>query len=313
MRARTRWKRVQRKLRRASAPLLSRSLPVVLCLLAAQGLSVTGAELKADTLEGFRHYVRATEARIDRQVEHPAGFLYVDGLAPERRSEVNDKLRRGEIFLERLVTRDTAGRQIEIPDGQVHHWIGDVFIPGVALTRVLEFTQDYDHHQDYYSEIVRSRLLARDGQAFKIFYRLRKQKVITVTLDTEHDVRYVRLDAARWLSRSISTRIAEVVDAGGRDEHEKPVGRDRGFLWRANSYWRFAGRDGGVYIEYEAVSLTRDFPTGLGWLIGPFLRSVPMESIEKTLSATRSAVLIRNSQPAVAAGPGLLPPGGSED
>jgi hypothetical protein len=296
MRVRTRRERAGWQLLRAKTRPLSRLFPIALCFLAAQSLPAMGAELKADTLEGFARYVRATEARIDRQVERPAGFLYVDGLGPERRSQVTGRLRRGEIFLERLETRDAAGRKIEIPGGLVHHWIGDVFIPRVRLRRVLEFTQDYDHHQDYFSEIVRSRLLARNGQHFKIFYRLRKHKVITVTLDTEHDVRYVRLDAAHCWSRSISTRIAEVVNAGSGDEHEKPVGHDRGFLWRANSYWRFAERDGGVYIEYEAVSLTRDFPAGLGWLIGPFVAGVPKESVEKTLSNTRRVVLIRNSQ-----------------
>lgn len=274
---------------------LFRSLPIVLCFLAAQGLPVTGAELKADTLDGFTRYVRATEARIDRQVKHPDAFLYVEELSPERRSQVTAELRRGEIFLERLVTRDAAGRKIEVPAGLIHHWIGDVFIPGATIRQVLDFAQDYNHHQDYFSEIVRSRLLARDGEDFKIFYRLRKHKVVTVTLDTEHDVRYVRLDATHWWSRSISTRIAEVANAGRPDEHEKPVGHDRGFLWRANSYWRFVERDGGVYVEYESVSLSRDFPASLGWLIDPFVVGIPKESIEKTLSTTRSAVLIRNS------------------
>ena len=286
----------QWNLRRANVWLCSRSLPIVLCFLAAQGLSAAGAELKAETLRGFARYVRATEARINRQVQRPEGFLYIDSLAPDRRSRVIGNLRRGEIFLERLATLDAAGHRIEIPGGLTHHWIGAVLIPGALLRRVLEFTQDYDHHQDYFSEILRSRLLARDGQHFKIYYRLRKHKVITVTLDTEHDVRYQRLDAAHCWSRSISTRIAEVVDAGTPDEHQKPVGHDRGFLWRAHSYWRFAERDGGVYIEYEAVTLTRDFPTGLGWLVAPFIRSVPKESIEKTLSTTRRAVLVSKFQ-----------------
>lgn len=296
MKVSTGWDICQWKLRRATRPSRSRLLPIALCFFATQSLSASGADLRAGTLEGFARYVRAAEARIRRQVQRPEGFLYIDGLAPERRSQVAGKLRRGEIFMERLVTLDAAGRRIEVPDGLVHHWIGAVFIPGASLRPVLEFTQDYRHHQDYFSEIVRSRLLARNGQDFKIYYRLRKRKVITVTLDTEHDVRYVRLDAAHCWSRSISTRIAEVVNAGRPDEHLKPVGHDRGFLWRANSYWRFAGRDGGVYIEYEAVSLTRDFPTGVGWLIAPFVRSVPKESIEMTLSTTRRAVLSHNSK-----------------
>lgn len=291
MRERTRRGIDRWKLWRANVWPLIRSLPIVLCFIAARGLSASGAELKAGTLEGFARYVRATEARIHRQVARPEGFLYIDGLGAERRSQVMGRLGRGEIFMERLEMRDAAGQEIEIPGGLIHHLIGAILIPGATLRRVLEFTQDYDSHQDYFPEIVRSRLLARDGQHFKIFYRLRKHKVITVTLDTEHEVRYVRVDDAHCWSRSISTRIAEVVNPGRPDERQKPVGHDRGFLWRANSYWRFAERDGGVYVEYEAVSLTRDFPAGLGWLIGPFVRGVPKESIERTLSTTRRAVL----------------------
>jgi hypothetical protein len=70
-----------------------------------------------------------------------------------------------------------------------------------------------------------------------------------------------------------------------------PVGNDHGFLWRLDSYWRFEERDGGVYIECEAISLTRDIPTGLAWLIEPIIRQLPQESLVNTLRATRNAVV----------------------
>jgi hypothetical protein len=53
------------------------------------------------------------------------------------------------------------------------------------------------------------------------------------------------------------------------------------------SYWRFQERDGGVYMECEAVSLTRDIPTGLSWLVVPIIRDLPRDSLVKTLEATR--------------------------
>jgi hypothetical protein len=46
-----------------------------------------------------------------------------------------------------------------------------------------------------------------------------------------------------------------------------------------------------VYVQCEAISLTRDIPTGLNWLIAPFIESIPKESLEFTLQATRTAVL----------------------
>src|SRR5205085_2467415 len=82
--------------------------------------------------------------------------------------------------------------------------------------------------------------------------------------------------------RSISTRIAEVENADKPDGPEKPVGNDDGYLWRLNSYWRFYEHDGGVYIQLEAISLTRDIPTGLGWVVSPFVTSIPKESLAFT-------------------------------
>ena len=138
---------------------------------------------------------------------------------------------------------------------------------------------------------MRSRLISREGNDFKIYYRLRKRKVITVTLNTYHDVHYFPIDSTRWYSRSYSTRIAEVADADTPNEHEKPVGQDGGFLWRINSYWKFEEKDGGVYVECESISLTRDIPTGLGWLITPFVTSIPKESLEMTMGSTRAALV----------------------
>ena len=66
-------------------------------------------------------------------------------------------------------------------------------------------------------------------------------------------------------------------------------GVDHGFLWRLNSYWRFEERDGGVYVECEAISLTRNVPIGLGWIVNPIVRTLPKESLESTLRNTRRA------------------------
>jgi len=48
--------------------------------------------------------------------------------------------------------------------------------------------------------------------------------------------------------------------------------------------------DGGVYVQSEVASLTRDIPTGLGWMIKPFVTGIPKETLKFTLEATRKAV-----------------------
>ncbi len=278
-----------------SSPLI-RALVISLAfgVLAGQAPEVLSVELKKETLEGFARYVRATETRIEKELARPGAFLYVDGLVEPQRGQVRAMLKRGEVHMEPLKTLDASGQEIGAPRALIHHWFGAVFIPGATLPQALEFVEDYDRHQDFYKpEMVRSRLVRRDGNDFKIFYRLRKKKVITVTLNTEHEVRYFPVDARHAHSRSYSTRIAEVENADRPDEREKPLGRDGGFLWRIDSYWRFEERDSGVYVECESISLTRDIPTGLGWLIRPFITGIPKESLRMTLVSTRSAVLAR--------------------
>jgi hypothetical protein len=162
---------------------------------------------------------------------------------------------------------------------------------------VLAVVEDYDRHAAYYGpDVAQAKMVEHRGDDFKVHYRLRKKKIITIILDTDYDVHRKFLDAARAFSNSYSTRIAQVENAGERDERELPPGKDGGFLWRLDSYWRFFDSGRGVYVQCEAISLTRDIPVGLDWLIGPFVESVPKESLEFTLHSTRAAVLGESSR-----------------
>jgi hypothetical protein len=173
----------------------------------------------------------------------------------------------------------------------IHHWVGLAFIPGAKLQDVLAVLQDYNQHAVYYApDVERSRIEARDGDRFQVFLRFRRHKVVTVVLDTKHDVQYFHDSTTQAHSRSSAIRIAQVENAGKSDEREKPPGDDDGFLWRMETWWRMVEADGGVYVQSEVASLTRDIPAGLGWLIGPFVTSIPKESLAFTLEATRKAV-----------------------
>jgi len=259
-------------------------------LLLALSVRPLGAEqLKPATVNAFDHYVELSEQRMAGELRS-GRFLRVDDLPPNLRDADYARLRQGEVVIERLATLD-EGHSISVPGGLVHHWMGTVFIPRTTLARTLAFLEDYDEQYKYYApDVQRSRLIERDGNHFRVFLRLRKTKVVTVILNSEYDVRYVLLASDRAASYSYSRRIAEVENAGKPNESEKPVGNDSGFLWRLNSYWRFLERDGGVYVQLEAISLTRDIPPGLGWLIGPFVTSIPKESLAFTLSRTQQGL-----------------------
>ncbi|MGH9603729.1 MAG: hypothetical protein ACRD24_15220, partial [Terriglobales bacterium] len=243
----------------------SKTFQVTLAML---GLLATApaVELKPKTVEAFDRYVRLSETRIQQELSKQGTFLWMDSVPQPQRDQVQARLRAGEIVIERLETFD-GGQEIEVPDGLIHHWLGVVFIPGTTLKSTLALVQDYDTHAKVYKpDVLAAKLVSRNGNDFKIFLRLFKKKVITVVMNTEHEVRYFPVGAARIHSRSYTTRIAEVENPGKPDEHEKPVGNDGGFLWRLYSYWRFEEKAGGVFVQCEAISLTRGIPKLLAWL-----------------------------------------------
>lgn len=249
------------------------------------------AELRPEAVRDFDRYVRLTERRMQSELSSNGAFLRVDGWPRERRNSAYRRLRQGEVVVERIDPDDSEER-FRLPDALLHHWAGTLFISGATLNQVLAVVQDYDRHQEYYSpEVMHSELLERTGDDFRVSLRLRRKKIVTVVLETTHDVHYTRMNDQRAYSRSYSTRIAEVEHPGEAGERQLSPGKDTGYLWRLYSYWRFAEADHGVYMQCEAISLTRDIPTGLAWLIGPFIQSIPKESLEFTLRSTREAVL----------------------
>jgi hypothetical protein len=265
-------------------------LSKVLFILLLLAFPAAAEQLKPATVAAFDHYVSLTEQRMANEV-NSGGFLWVETLPSAQRSDYYASLIKGEVLTKQLQTLED-GRAIHIPDGLIHHWIGLVFIPGASLASTMALLQDYDDQHEFYApEVQRSRLVRRNGSDFHVYLRLRRKKVVTVVLDTEYDVHYTMSGSDRAYAHSYSTRIAEVQNADGKNETEKPVGNDDGFLWRLNSYWRLWQRDGGTYVQLEAISLTRDIPAGLGWLIRPFVTSVPQESLRFTLTQTRANLL----------------------
>lgn len=247
-------------------------------------------------LAAFEQYVGQAEARIEREESAPDEFLGLQAF-PSPGDELEARLRRGEVMV-------TSGgiTPVEVPGGLVHHWIGIVFIPHATISQVFTILQNYDQMARYYSpDVAASHLVRRHGEDFEFSMRLREHKIITVVLDGLYDVKYGQLDPAHQYSASHSMQMVEVADdrqSSGADgenaSNETSVharGTDHGFLWRTNAYWRFEQASDGVFVEFESISLSRDVPTGWGWLVEPFIREIPRESLVFTLRATRKAVL----------------------
>jgi hypothetical protein len=249
------------------------------------------AKLHAETVAAFDRYEHLTEERNDTELQRGSGLLWVDALPESQRTVAYAALKRGEVQIHQLNTLDN-GKPMVCPGGLIHHWVGVVLIPGAKLDEVLAVLQDYDHQSTFYApDVERSRIESQEGDHFRVFLRFRRHKVITVVLNTEHDVHYFRDAPGRAHSRSSAVRIAEVENPGKSDEREKSPGDDGGYLWRMETWWRMEERDDGVYVQSEVASLTRDIPTGLGWLVGPFVTSIPKETLLFTLESTRRAVV----------------------
>jgi hypothetical protein len=238
--------------------------------------------LKPKTLQAFDDYIRAAEEAMQPSLTGRSSFLWSD-LNSARAQQV----KQGEV-----VAQLWAGDwPVKVPNGLIHDWVGAAFVSDATVERALALVQNYDNHKNIYQpEVMDSRLISHEGNDFKIFLRLLKKKIITVVLDTDHDVHYSEVEPQRWVCRSFTTRIAEVEDAGTPKEKILQPDTGYGFLWRLYSYWKFDEKNNGLTVECRAISLTRDIPTGLGWIIEPIVRKLPQESLIHTLEATRKAL-----------------------
>ena len=253
------------------------------------------ADLQPQTAKAYDRYIELTGAQVTAELAQRGAYLWVERLPAVQRAADEEQLRNGQLVIERLETLD-SGKPISTPEGIIHHWIGTVFVPGATLAQTLSFLQDYDHKVEYFKpDIVRSKILRHEGDDYFVLLRFYKKKIITTVIDTDQEVHYHTLDSTHAYSRSRTTRVQEVENAGKSDETLEPEGHDRGFMWRMNTYWRFVEKDGGTYVECQAISLTRDIPTGLGWMVGSFVTSVPRESLTFTLTSARAALLQRNT------------------
>jgi hypothetical protein len=261
-----------------------RSLSVLcglLIVVAAPGCVL--AEPAPKAVSAFNSYISAVEARLAQQHRSQKGFLVF--AAPAAQSE--QRLRRGELIVEQL----TPSTGADLPGAMLHHWRGTAFAPGGKAADFERLMKDFNAYPRYYApQVVQAKILTQQGDRIQAVMRVRQRHVITVVLDTAYDINFGRLDERDGYSASRSTRISEIDAPGARAERALSAKEEHGFLWRLNTYWSYEERDGGLYMQIESVSLTRSIPNGLGWAVGPFVKSVPRESLEFTLRSTCNAL-----------------------
>ena len=251
---------------------------------------VRATEIRTEILQTYERYVAAAYAKIKLEVENPDVFLAIRSLPTREQGQAFAQIRRGEISLRRLRLREVPAadsrastdgvRQpegLEIrPDGAlIHHWAGAILVPMASIDRALDLARDYDDYKRLFSpDIVASGLRGQvSGSPLPLagltsptlltYLRVRLKKIITLTVDTEHEVRYRRLDADHAYSIGHATRVREMVNPGKSDERLKRDGD--GSLWRLETIWRYQQVAEDLYIEHETIALTRTpgFPASL--------------------------------------------------
>ena len=267
------------------------ALPMSLIFLAVMNpTATTASELKPRTVKAFENYEQLTQARERSELSTPGQFLAIDSLPEAQREEWISRLKSGQVYIQTLSTKDND-RKIEIPDGLVHHWLAIGFIPHARLQQVIDVVQNYPHQADIFKpDVQRSELLSRDGEHFHVYFRFYRKAIVTAVYNTQFDIDFTQPDPTHEYSFARAVRIAEVRDPGEKDESERPVGNDRGYLWRLDLYTRYLETSDGVYVQIEFLALSRGVPAVFAWLVNPYVRSVPREYLTNYVGQLKKAV-----------------------
>jgi len=268
----------------------------VLALLLTQ-TPVSAATLTQGTLAAWEAYVQAARSRLEQSLQPGRRFLSID----EDKS-LAAKIRAGEPVV--LPSDRTPQR---VPSGLIHDWEGIAFIPNAQIDDVLSVVRDYAHYTEFYHpgvlncKVAGNSGLPNDGllnnglkDRFSMLL-VNKTLVSRTALDGDYESSYVRLDDHRWYSISEATRIQEIENYGMHQQHTLSEHEGTGLIWKLLSITRFEQRDGGVYIELQALALSRDIPSSFRWVVTPIVRRISRASLLSSLQQTSEAVYSRNS------------------
>jgi hypothetical protein len=250
-------------------------------LLIAAAVAAHG-QAPPEAMADFARYTAAVETRLAE--EHGSNQTPLASVDRERLSN-------GEVVIEKLVPEKDA----DPPGGMLHDWRGTAFAPGATAADFDRLMRDFPAYPSVYApQVVRAAIVSHDGDRYAVTMRVQQKHVLIVVMDTAYDVTFGKPDprpsARRGWSKSQSTAITEIENAGTDKERALGPKEEHGFLWRLNTYWTYEERDAGLYLQLESVSLTRAIPPGLGWVARPFVESVPRESLEFTLRKTCEAL-----------------------
>ena len=216
--------------------------------------SVRAAELKPATAAAFDRYIKAAEEDMDKHKGF-RDFLWLDRQDPKQKSLVW----LGQSTIVPLTTLD-QGQEIQVPDGQIQHWLGLAFLEKATLDKmsiILLNFNEYFHMMPL--QIMESKTTKHEGDQYEAFLRLFKKQVSAVVLNVNESAKYTQVDPMRAVIACRSTHIGEVERPRKKKtyDQERPAEDAAGYLWRLNVYLRMEEADNGVYVEIEMITLAR--------------------------------------------------------
>ncbi len=244
------------------------------------------ATLEPETLIAWKAYVSTVSSRMSDRLRPGVPFLLID-----ENQRTLEAVRGGRSF---VLSIDQGPHRISA--GLIHDWVGATFIPNTDMDKVLSLLRDYSRYKDIYNPaVIDSRLLKREGSKDSFSMLLANRNLLSkAALDGDFECSYFRVDDRRWYSISEATRLQEVENYGTPAQHMLSENEGTGLIWRLLSITRFEERDGGVYVELEAVALSRDIPASLRWIVAPIVRRVSKASVLASLQQTSDGVIARD-------------------
>jgi hypothetical protein len=263
------------------------------------GVILSGAQaasLKPEAAKAWEDYVETASGGIRERASAPAGFLQIDA-TPAMAAKVH----RGQI----VVSPAAAHIPRKVPSGLIHHWIGTAFLANATIKDVVAIVRDYAKYAEVYApHVLESRAISTGETVDQFSAVLINKSVLSKTaLDCDYETTFVRVDDRRMYSVTQAKRIQEIADYGTPKQHMFPEGEGTGLIWRLYSVSRFEEREDGLYIETEAMALSRDIPSALRLVVEPIVRRVSREALETALRQTANATRASGAAAAVPVAP----------
>lgn len=249
--------------------------------LALQGSVLPVAHLEAATLALFQDYTVKFEQQVSSAFS-ASGKLWIDDDHSSRRKDYEA----GKPIVEPRENQD-------IRNGAIHHYSGMIRVAGAHIEQINRVMSDYPNYSNYFKpDITRGTgILQADSTPDDSHFRTRlfiteSTLWLDVAYDAQYDSHYRRLDPNRWIARSTTLSIKELLDAKKLDGAAYPEGADHGFLWKSNTYWFARERDGGLDLQVDSMTLSRPTPLGFAW----WGNKRTHDAVDKMLRDTKAAI-----------------------